>query len=228
MRHHLRLLGLALTTALAALLLLAVPAQAHVHVSPETTTVGDVVRFTFEVPNERNTASVKVVIALPDGVVPSSYAETPGWARTLQQGAAGVPSTVTWTGRLAPEKSVEFSFRAATPQQTGDLVWKVLQYYAGEMDPVRWVGAPDSDFPAPITTLTGRAAPTGPAHSTTGHGSAEHVMPEIGSADELAPAAAETGSQNDSKVTRWVLIGGALILGGLAVGLAVLRRRTVG
>lgn len=233
MRHHLRTLGYALTAALATLLLLVGPAQAHIHVSPEKATAGDASRFTFEVPNEADTATVKVVIALPEGVVPSSYADAPGWVRTLQQGESGAPSTITWTGRLAPEKAVVFSFRAATPPLSGDLVWKVLQYHAGEMDPVRWVGAPDSDYPAPVTTLTGGPAHTDPGHTTAEHGSAEghehsaSAFPEIPYASALAPAAAQSDPENDNNIALWVVGGGALVLGGLALGLAVVRRRTV-
>jgi hypothetical protein len=70
-------------------------------------------------------------------------------------------------GKIAPGQFMDFPLSVQIPGKPGDkLTFKALQTYSnGEV--VRWIGAPDSDTPAPIVTVTkagaGAATPAAPA-----------------------------------------------------------------
>ncbi len=94
-----------------------------------------------------------MTLKIPADVLPFSFSDPPGWTRKNVMAANGAIDQVEWTGELAPDGFVEFSFIAATPEQPGVLSWKALQEYSdGQV--VRWIGAPDSEEPAPTTEVT--------------------------------------------------------------------------
>ena len=136
-------------------------AFAHVQVLPATAAPGDAVEFTVLVPGERDPSyTTRVDLKIPAGVLPFSYADTPGWKRQLILGSNKAVSEIVWTGRAAPDGYVKFSFLAATPERTGTIAWKALQTY-DDGTVVRWIGAPDSEEPAATTTITTAAAAQG-------------------------------------------------------------------
>jgi uncharacterized protein YcnI len=166
---------------------LAVPAaaEAHVTLQPNSAAAGAFTVENVRVPNERDNAStVKVDLQLPHGFVFASYEPKPGWtvkvttaklAKPIQTDDGPIDEEVrriTFTGhgpngKIAPGQFMDFPLSVQIPGKPGDkLTFKALQTYSnGEV--VRWIGAPDSDTPAPIVTVTeagARAAkPAAPA-----------------------------------------------------------------
>jgi uncharacterized protein YcnI len=144
--------------AVAATLVLAPTAAAHVEITPETVPPDSVARFTIEVPTERKVPTVKVEVKLPQGLTDVGVATKPGW------GASNRGGVISWSGgRIPPGQSAKFSFTAHVPDTPGkELVFPAIQTYAS--GPVeRWIFGPNSDTPAPrvmVEAATTTTAPT--------------------------------------------------------------------
>jgi uncharacterized protein YcnI len=215
---------------------LAVPAAADAHVTlqPNTAAAGAFTVENVRVPNERDTAStVKVDLQLPHGFVFASYEPKIGWSVKVTKAKLAKPiqtddgpideevRRITFTGhgpngRIGPGQFMDFPLSVQIPGKAGDkLTFKAIQTYSnGEV--VRWIGAPDSETPAPIVTVT---KARGSAHT---------------SAATPAPPAStgNSSSSNDGGGASKGLGVTALILGalGLVAGLAAFgaRRRGLG
>lgn len=162
------------TIALFAALALALPASAAAHVTlqPSEAAAGDFTVLDVRVPNESDdAATTKVDVQLPDGFIFASYQPVPGWSVAVKMEKLAEPVTshgeqiteqvaqVTWTADsdgagIQPGQFVDLPISVQIPGAAGDaLTFKALQTYDdGEV--VRWIGAPDSDKPAPQVIVT--------------------------------------------------------------------------
>ena len=197
--------------------LLAVPAASgHITLNPNSVPVDSFSRFAVRVPNERPDAdTTKVVLRLPEGLSFVSFQPKPGWTRTVTMEKLAKPvtnddgetvtdriDTVTWEGgKIAPGEFDEFGLSAKVPNEETTLVFPATQTYSNG-DVVRWIGAPDSDTPAPRVALTAK----------------------IEAAPAPTPAAAETEDDDD---VDWLAIGlgaAGLVAGLTALTLTLMRR----
>lgn len=201
----------------AALAMGAAPAAAHIQVRPAEAAPGDPVLWTVLVPNERDVATTKVELAIPDGVIPFSYEPLPGWKRTLTKNPNQSVRSVVWTGNLKPTEVLVTQFLATTPDQAGPISWKAIQTYA-DGQKVRWIGGPGSEEPASVTQISASA----PRQNAGGEG------------DESASATATTakedggddGGSGDGLAIAALIVGGLGLVAGLAA-LVLGRRRQV-
>lgn len=155
----------------------ALPAGAHVTVTPSSAPKGGFQVLSFNVPNEEDVANtVKLEVQLPaNSPIPSvSVRPMPGWTIDVQKTTLAKPvntddgqvtqavSTITWTatdGGLTPGQFDLFTISAGPlPTNTGKLTFKAIQTYSNG-DTVNWIqqtvkGAPEPDHPAPTLTLT--------------------------------------------------------------------------
>ena len=214
-----------------AALALVVPAtaQAHVTLQPETGVAGAYTRLDVRVPNERDDASTtKVEVQFPDGFAAASYEPVPGWDVKVAKKQLDQPiqtddgeitegiDTITWTAKsdddaIPPGAFEDFGLSVQIPGKAGDkLTFKALQTYTGG-EVVRWIGAEDSDNPAPVVSVNdGAAAAATPAPTQA--------------AATATPAAAESSDDGGNGLAIVALIVGALglVLGG--AGLLAARR----
>lgn len=173
-------------------LLLAVPAFAHVSVQPGQAEQGGYATINFKVPNERDNAStVKLEVTLPaDHPLASAMPQpVPGWKIDVTKSKLDKPlethgkklteavSKITWTadgGKIAPGQFQQFPVSVGQLPKTDQLVFKALQTYDND-EVVRWIepakeGAPEPDNPAPVLKLTPRpvtaTAPAAPTRRT--------------------------------------------------------------
>jgi periplasmic copper chaperone A len=148
-------------------------AQAHVTLQPNSAAAGAFTVENVRVPNERDdAATVKVDLELPHGFASVSYEPKAGWTAKLTKAKLAKPiqtddgpideevRRITFTGqgadgRIAPGQFADFPLAVQIPGKPGDkLTFRAIQTYSdGEV--VRWIGAPDSETPAPIVTVTG-------------------------------------------------------------------------
>jgi uncharacterized protein YcnI len=223
-----RILAAALATAA-----LAVPATAQAHVTLQPTSVpagGDDTLLDVRVPNERSDAStVKVDLQLPPGFASASFEPVAGWSAKVTKTKLAKPimtddgeitegvSRITWTGdgkqgSIPPGGFQDFGLSVVVPGKAGDeLTFKALQTYSnGEV--VRWIGAKDSDNPAPTVAVTagGEAKPAATPAATAA----------------ATPAKSDGGGSNGLAIA--ALIVGALGLATGIAGLTAARRRTAG
>jgi uncharacterized protein YcnI len=205
------------------------PAVAHIQIRPTAAAPGDSVLFQLLVPGERDARTVEVALQVPNGVLPFSFENTPGWRRKLELASDGSIDVVRWRGRLEPDGFVRFAFLAGTPEREGELEWKALQTYDDGHE-ARWIGPPDSENPAAVTDITASAMREnagGEGASATG----DEASPaeEDSTADESAtavptdqrPARTETSSGDDGNTFALVLGAAGVVLGASALFVAL-------
>jgi len=184
----------------AATVLLATPAWAHVTVHPETLPAGSSdIELTFRVPNERddaNTVGLQVFFPTDLPLLTVDVLPVPGWTakvdtRTLatpittDDGTVGqVVSDVTWTataGGIAPGQYEDFVVAAGRgPGRPGSAIFKSLQTYSSGAV-VRWIQVassqdPNPDNPAPTLTVTSAATSGAAVAATTGSSTSAEVL----------------------------------------------------
>ncbi|MTD45125.1 DUF1775 domain-containing protein [Conexibacter sp. W3-3-2] len=201
----------------------AAPAAAHVEVLPKTVAPADPVLFTVLVPGERDdTGTTEVKLQIPEGVLPFSFEDQPGWKRTVQRASNGALETVTWKGKAAADGLVALRFLASTPDAPGTIEWKSIQTY-DDGDVVRWIGAEGSESPASTTTVSADA----PRQNAGGEG-AQAASPDAGTGGAAAPqadttqdaAGAASPDAGDDGGRDGLTLG--LAIAGLVAGLAAL------
>jgi uncharacterized protein YcnI len=160
---------------LAAALALAAPAGAGAHVTlqPEEAEAGAYTVFDVRVPNESaDRATTKVDVQFPPGFIFASYQPVAGWSVEVKMAKLNKPLTVQgekvtqrvarviWTANNAkagvqPGQFIDLPISMQVPPDgAGDtLTFKALQTYEGN-EVVRWIGAPNSDRPAPQVVVT--------------------------------------------------------------------------
>lgn len=225
-----RLFRIAVVAAVAAGTLPAAVAVAHVTLQPSEVPAGGFKRLDVRVPNERDDASTKKVeVKFPAGFISVSYEPVAGWAANVKMAKLAEPvevfgekhtervDTVTFStdgAGIRPGQFQDFGLSVALPDKAGTtLTFKALQTYSnGEV--VRWIGAPDTDEPAPQVKLTAAAAAAG---------STAHPADEAATA---TPAAASKDSEEEDADTLALvaLIVGALGLLAGVTGVALARR----
>lgn len=223
---------------------LAVPASAHVTVSPAEAAAGGYTTLSFKVPTESDTASttgIDVQFPTDNPIASVTVQPKPGWTYKVTKGAPPAPLTVhgsqvseivtriTWTaqdgGGIKPGEFDTFSVSAGPLPEKGDqVVFKTLQTYSdGEV--VRWVDvaaadAAEPEHPAPTVTLTAAAAAAG--HDDDGDGD------DTASGSIEYTAATESDSTSDGTARALGITGLVLGVLGLAAGafaLITTRRR---
>ncbi len=170
---------------LAATLVVASAASAHVTLQPTEVAPDAFTRLDVRVPNERDDAgTTKVEVQFPPGFAFVSTEPVPGWTADVKMRKAAKPieaegeklteevDTITWTGDgkvgiVKPGQFQDFGLSVGMPDAPGEtLTFKALQTYAGG-EVVRWIGPPDSEEPAPQVVLTSIATTAEPSQAAT-------------------------------------------------------------
>jgi uncharacterized protein len=206
-------------------LVLPAGAAAHVTLQPAEAPAGGFTRLDVRVPNEQdNAATDKIEVQMPDGFVFVSYQPVPGWTVDLKKQKLAKPvesedgtideqvKTVAFTADdpaagIQPGQFQDFGLSVGIPESAkeGDeLTFPSIQTYDNG-DVVRWIGAPDSEEPAPQVLVT---AAEDDHHATAGE-----------------EESSEDSSSDDDGAPTWLAVV-ALILGagGLALGGAAFAR----
>jgi len=218
----------------AGVLLFAIPAFAHVTITPGSAQPGSATVLTFHVPDEEASAdTTRVDIQIPTDHPIAQLLVKPvaGWTISVRTSTLAKPlvtddgqftqavSEVTWSGgKIAPGQFQDFSLSAdPLPQGVSQLTFKTIQTYSNGAV-VRWIDVPqpgqaEPDHPAPVLTLsagTGGAAGTGATAGT------------------VAPAATVAASGSDA-TARAIAAGGAAIglLGLVLAGLSWRRAKAL-
>jgi uncharacterized protein YcnI len=222
--------------ATAGLLLSAIPALAHITVTPGSAQPGAAAVLTFHVPDEEAkayTTRVDMQIPVDHPIAQLLVKPVAGWTISVRTTTLAKPlvtddgqftqavSEVTWSGgRIAPGQFQDFSVSAdPLPQGVSQLTFKVIQTYSNG-DVVRWIdvpqpGQPEPDHPAPVLTLTNGVSGAAGTGVTAGSGD---------TAGTAAPPAGAAASGADG-TARAIGAGGAAIgLLGLALAALCWRR----
>jgi uncharacterized protein len=194
-------------------------AAAHVTVQPAASRPADLQLYRVLVPNEREDADTTGVdLKLPAGVDFVLIDDQPGWTARIVR-AGGQPSQLIWSGgSVKPGSYAELRFIARNPVKTGTVEFKTLQRYSdGEI--VRWIGASDSENPAPRVRVAEDAIPQ---DVVSVHGEQVPAGAPGGPrpAAPARPAAAATdGGGRDTVTLVLAIVAVVLALGALAAAL---------
>jgi uncharacterized protein YcnI len=221
----------------AGVLLFAIPALAHITVTPGSAQPGSAAVLTFHVPNEEASAytnRVDVQIPTDHPIAQLLVKPVAGWTVSVKTSTLAKPlvtddgsfttavSEVIWSGgKIAPGQFQDFSVSAdPLPQGVSQLTFKAIQTYSNG-DVVRWIdvpqpGQPAPDHPAPVLALTVGAAGAGGAASTGE------------TAGVTAPSAGAAASSSDG-TARGIAAGGVAIglLGLVLAGLSWRRAKAL-
>ncbi|ASB91028.1 DUF1775 domain-containing protein [Bacillus sonorensis] len=203
-----------LSAVFAALLLITVPVSAHVTVKPDESAAGSWETYTIKVPVEKNMATTKVVLSMPDGVEFQQYEPVPGWKTSTETAKNGNVTRVTWeaaNGGIKPGEFQQFTFTAKNPDKEQKAAWDAYQYYK-DGSIVEWTGDENADTPHSITNIVD-ASKLG-----------SKTVDEHGATKKEAPAEAQgnSGIQTASLILSIL----AVLLGGAALLMAVRRKKS--
>ena len=166
-RIHMRARQLVPAALLALALLVPAAAQAHVTLQPNEAPEGAYTVLDVRVPNESDSENTtKVAVLFPEGFGDVSYQAVPGWKvevvhdklkKPIQTDdgpiTEGVKEVIFSGGKLAPGQFQDFPLSVQIPGKAGEeLTFKAVQTYEGEV--VRWIGAPETEHPAPQVLVT--------------------------------------------------------------------------
>ena len=187
-------LGTAVLTALAASVVVAGSASAHVTVSSQDATPGGYGKITFRVPNESDTAStVALRIQVPQEAAMTSLRTQPlpGWTVTRTTSDLETPlefegeeitsyvSVIEFRaaagGGIGPGEFQEFALSGGPFPEADELTFPAVQVYSDGNESA-WIeptvaGQEEPERPAPVLTLTSEA---GAADPTSGADEADH------------------------------------------------------
>jgi uncharacterized protein YcnI len=211
-------------------------AQAHVSLHPNAIPAGSFVTTNIRVPNEETSASTTVVaIKLPEGVLSALGAPPAGWtfkattkklAKPIKTDDGLVTTETTEVrfsgGKILPSGFQSFPLTLSIPDsaKAGDVLsFPTVQTYSnGKV--VRWIGAADSEMPAPTVDIT--AAGGALLDVTGGDAGPPATLPANLTGDSTSAAAAPAATvvkKESSGLAVVALIVGALglLLGGAAL-----------
>jgi uncharacterized protein len=206
-------------------------AQAHVTLQPNEAPAGAYTVLDVRVPNETDSAdTTKVAVQLPEGFGDVSYQAVPGWQvkvvhdklkKPIQTDdgpvTEGVSEVIFSGGKLPPGEFQDFPLSVQIPGRAGEeLTFKAVQTYDdGEV--VRWIGAPETEHPAPQVLVT----------SPEEEGAAANTADTAeGSASASTSESSSSGGSDDKGLAIAALVVAVIAL--LIAGAAVVgsRRRT--
>lgn len=125
---------------------LALPASAHVTVTPREALIGSFTTFTIHVPSEKETATIGIRLVLPEGLQSVTPTVKPEW-RIEVKNEGEKATEISWTGGTIPShQRDEFSFSAQVPATETKFAWKAYQTYQ-DGSIVSWELAPDAQQP---------------------------------------------------------------------------------
>lgn len=227
----------------AAALIAPAAASAHVSVHPNAVPAGANATLEIRVPNEMdNATTTKLQVQFPPGFIGVSTQPPPGWTSKVKTSKLAKPvqtddgpidtqvREVDWSARsgagIPAGQFANFPISVALPGRPGQvLTFKTVQTYSnGEV--ARWIGAPDSDQPAPTIDVTAKG---GVLQDVAGAEAGPGALPATAAAGSKTTAPAVTRTVVEKQSANSTLAVIALIVGvlGLAtgsIGLALARR----
>jgi periplasmic copper chaperone A len=234
-RIHMRARKLVPAALLALALLAPAAAQAHVTLQPNEAPEGAYTVLDVRVPNESDSENTtKVAVQFPEGFGDVSYQAVPGWKvevvhdklkKPIQTDdgpiTEGVKEVIFSGGKLPPGQFQDFPLSLQIPGKAGEeLTFKAVQTYEKEV--VRWIGAPETEHPAPQVLVT---PPKEPGQATiAAKGGGEPTA--TGSAASSSSESSDGGSSDKGLAIAALVVAVLALLGAGAAVLGSRRKAT--
>ena len=134
-----------------ALLLFGSIAEAHTTISPRQSTAGAMEKYTVRVPAEGQMMSKGAEVEVPEGVTVANFATPAGWTYEVKRQNDRIVA-IRWHMDIKPGEFAEFSFVARNPQNAGQLIWKLREFFA-DGTVTDFTNGPDGIYPGAIVKL---------------------------------------------------------------------------
>lgn len=202
-------------------------ASAHVTVKPATSTTNTWETYTVTVPVEKDVATTKVTIQIPNGVQFELTRSMPEWSATISKDETNQQvSTITWEAKqdgIQPGEFEKFEFIAKNPAKASTIAWNAIQYYSDGTS-VSWTGGAGSATPYSITTISTANQSNDGTHTNSDHGHNQNG--HHGDNSDKNNSSSHVGKEASSSVSPWISIilsTGALLLSCIALWVGLRR-----
>jgi len=164
-------------------LLIAVPAGAHVTVSPKSADANSMQEYTVRVPTEKDVPTTSVRMVFPEGFDVSRFRPAAGWKYEVERDPMGRIAAVTWSGNTIARDEYEQFYFMARAKNPGTFKLEAYQTYNGN-DVVGWIEQEGGKRPAPQVTIK----PAAPRTEGAGANADPFAPQSTSSASTSAPA----------------------------------------
>ncbi len=236
-----RRIAIVLGSAAVLVVVMALPASAHVSIQPSTATKGSFAMVAFQVPNEEDAKTVKVQVKFPEepAIADAAVQPVPGWKLVVKPAKLTTPittdegdslservDTITWTadagGGLSKGQFQQFLVSMALPDDVDSLQFPTIQTYDNG-DEARWIehtpaGGSEPEHPVPELKLVAGESEGGTTATTT---------PTANGGNAVAASEVKKSDVDNAKTLSIIaliigIVGVLVGVGGFAMG----RRRT--
>ncbi len=187
----------ATTLLLTALLLVLLPTAALAHASFDLRQVpaGSTQELVLRVPLERDAVNDLVEVLVPGGFTVEDCAATEGWTCDRDETADGDTVLTLRRGPDGAGDTERFAVSLTAPTAEGVYAFPTIQTYDDGVE-ASWIGAPDSDQPAPRIQVGDSTAPVESNEDATPHTPLASTGPstDAGPTPASSPSAATTPS----------------------------------
>lgn len=209
------------------LFLFSAGASAHVTVKPTTSTTNTWETYTVTVPVEKDIATTKVTVQIPNGVQFELTRSMPDWTAKITKDEKNQQvSTITWEANkdgIQPGEFEKFEFIAKNPEKASTIAWNAIQYYSNGTS-VSWTGGAGSATPYSITTISTANQSNDVSDKNTNHDHSHNG--NHGDNSDKNNSSSHVGKEASSSVSPWISIilsTGALLLSCIALWVGLRR-----
>lgn len=137
------------------LLLIPIDAQAHVSITPRSSTAGATEKYIVRIPTEGKVTTVAAEMDVPEGVIIETLQAPAGWKYEIKRADDRIVSII-WQADVKPGEFIEVAFVARNPRSGNRIVWTLRQRFA-DGTITDWTNGPQGLRPTAITRLTAAA-----------------------------------------------------------------------
>lgn len=135
----------------AVVLLAPVAVQAHVSITPRSSTAGATEKYTVRIPTEGKVATVAAEMDVPEGVIVETLQAPMGWKYEVKRANDRIVSIV-WQADVKPGEFIDVAFVARNPRTGNRIVWTLRQRFA-DGTVTDWTKGPQGIRPTAVTDL---------------------------------------------------------------------------
>ena len=126
-------------------------AEAHVSITPRSSTAGATEKYVVRIPTEGKVATVAAELDVPEGVIVETLQAPIGWKYEVKRANDRIVSIV-WQADVKPGEFIDVAFVARNPRSGNRIVWTLRQRFA-DGTVTDWTKGPTGIRPTAVTDL---------------------------------------------------------------------------
>ena len=126
-------------------------AEAHVSITPRSSTAGATEKYVVRIPTEGKVATVAAELDVPEGVIVETLQAPMGWKYEVKRANDRIVAIV-WQADVKPGEFIDVAFVARNPRSGNRIVWTLRQRFA-DGTVTDWTKGPTGIRPTAVTDL---------------------------------------------------------------------------